>query len=1807
MNDAKLAHPELDQLTAFAQGRLGEAELIELSSHLSHCTECRDKVEATGDDTLVSLLRAADTEHDREGAKQEAMMSHAPVWDYQCEDARNPQEAVTLAVASSAPALPGLPPELVAHTRYRVQELLGVGGMGAVYKAEHLLMERPVALKLINHSLTSNPAMVERFRREVKTAAKLKHPNIVMAYDAETAGDSHFLVMEYVEGTSLSKLVAEKGRLPIHQACDYIRQAAVGLQHAHERGMVHRDIKPQNLMLTPDGHVKILDFGLARFAMEAAPTGALLTAPTTDAAPASGSQTSPDSLTQIGTVMGTPDYIAPEQARDAHTADIRADIYSLGCTLYDLLAGHAPFPEGTVLAKVMAHAERMPRPLTELRKDVPLALARVIERMMAKDPAKRYQTPAEVAAALAPFTVAAPAKPRWHWKAMVAAAALGAAIWLAGAIIYVQTDNGEFAIEVADDSIAVMVKDKGVKIKDQVSGREYWLKVGKQDVRTGNYEIVATELPDGVELSGGPIFSIKRGGRAVATAKLRSMSDKARLQGEWDLVKLDDGGGKADSTSFPRFTFTGNRMRISNFLGGDDEGRFDLDESAQPKQFTYISSASRLAYYAIYRFSGDALELHMSEFEEDRPTEFLDKGFSKKRGLFVLKRPSGSKPAKTDKELVQGTWKGIVGFGHGRTLPDDLVRQISITFIGDTMEVKQPIPGSGKGKFKLDSSSTPKRIIVDETEEDGKPVRMRMEGIYSLDGNTLRICMGNPAEGPITEFGQKAGEDITLRREATGTSVQDVRTDKQRLQGTWNVVAMQGDPSRQPPEAQLKEMLKQMKMTFEGVDFRSSGPGSKRDDGSFKLDDSTDPKQIVFVGDVDRIARWGIYRFDGDRLTLCMGEENDRPTEFKPDPRFPTRVVVVLERAPSAPVAQTDKERLQGTWLADSVELMEMRLPPDMVKRVRFVFSGGHLRATMPTGEVEQGTFKLDPTINPKEMDIIDKADQKGLFAIYRFDGDRLHVCLTQDKDRPTEFKSKLGTVRGMIVLRRAPPEEVGWTPLFNGRDLTGWQEAPAANNWKVVNNALAGLPTRTFSVLSTNKSDYQDFHLRAEAKLSSGGHAELLFRVQGGDKVWNNGYRVYLSQREQQKTGTLLFSGTPLAEMPQDVIKAGEWFPLELIVRGKRIIVRINGQTTADYTDQQNLPLASRLSLMIDPPATVSFRSLEIKELPAEQAVRRNPFGVPDVDDPDGGDVQAFAAKTKRTGGAEDQNAEQWVTQPTKGDQASLDGEWHGRWNFTQADIGRRWHYFKGTVQIKTIGERVYILGTDDTDMILIDTRHENGRLVGRFQGTKDRSHQGPCVLFIAAPDRLDGDVSVGIVPRGRLDFRRKLEEPKQTDLQKIQGTWKGGSASVQGQQIPDLVFKAIGPTITFAGNKVTWKASPTPEAKDLFGGALAKFSLDGVFSLDTSKTPKTIDLMVLGAGAKTPLGTPAPRALLGIYKLEGDSLELCIAIDPDHVEQRPTKFESVPGKFIAHVKLKRDTTKPEAPKGKLINSFGTGFKPITRDLTEDDGGWKIDVNKERVVRLYDIQPPLEDCLVTYRAKMKTALTKGKAYLEMWVRSPNGGEFFTRGMMNPLGGTTDWTVVEVPFILQKNEQPDLFKLCVHVEGQGTVWIKDLEMWQAPLPAEMKRPSTTVPSAGGKFGLLHALAAVQTGDGVAPDQKGWRIDAPRSRTASLARFSVQTGPVPADGYLLTYRAQMKASDLQGQAFLEMKAGEDGKQFSRGTTLPLTGTTDWASYETSVAVQKDEMPPDKFEFSVVIEGKGKVWIKDIELLRGPLPK
>jgi serine/threonine-protein kinase len=264
---------------------------------------------------------------------------------------------------------------------YVLLQPLKTRGVSQVFRARHRRLERVDAVKVLCPESLSRPQVLRWFCQEAKALARLSHPNIVIIYDAGEADGRHYLAVEYVDGKDLYGLVRDVGPLPVPLACDYAWQTALGLQHAFEREVVHRDITPSNLRLTADcGLVKILDMGVALL----------------PEAPA------PDGPGRCG-VVGTPDYMAPEQAVAGEDVDTRADIYGLGCTLYFLLTGQPPFPGGSVEQKLLCHHQAPQPGVDSRREDVPSGLVAVIRRMMARKPGERYQTPAEAAEALRPY------------------------------------------------------------------------------------------------------------------------------------------------------------------------------------------------------------------------------------------------------------------------------------------------------------------------------------------------------------------------------------------------------------------------------------------------------------------------------------------------------------------------------------------------------------------------------------------------------------------------------------------------------------------------------------------------------------------------------------------------------------------------------------------------------------------------------------------------------------------------------------------------------------------------------------------------------------------------------------------------------------------------------------------------------------------------------------------------------------------------------------------------------------------------------------------------------------------------------------------------------------------------------------------------------------------------------------------------------------------------------------------------------------------------------------------------------------
>ncbi len=288
--------------------------------------------------------------------------------------------------------------------QYRVLDEIGRGGMGRVYRAEHRTMGRLVALKVLAPQLVQTDRARQLFLREVRALSRLVHPNIVTAYDANESAGRFYLVLELVDGPNLDQLVRLQGPLEVGRACEYVRQVALGLQHAHCLGMVHRDIKPANLLVQrrpvgddyAAGVVKISDFGLARLHHPDDPP------PDDPGHPGT-------ILARENTVMGTPDYLSPEQARCLHEADIRSDLYSLGCTFYFLLTAQVPFPGTTTVDKLIRHNTDPAPAVTRARPDVPAEVDVIVAKLLAKSPDSRYQTPAELAEALAPLAAAGPA------------------------------------------------------------------------------------------------------------------------------------------------------------------------------------------------------------------------------------------------------------------------------------------------------------------------------------------------------------------------------------------------------------------------------------------------------------------------------------------------------------------------------------------------------------------------------------------------------------------------------------------------------------------------------------------------------------------------------------------------------------------------------------------------------------------------------------------------------------------------------------------------------------------------------------------------------------------------------------------------------------------------------------------------------------------------------------------------------------------------------------------------------------------------------------------------------------------------------------------------------------------------------------------------------------------------------------------------------------------------------------------------------------------------------------------------------
>ncbi len=791
--------PDDEQLFDYVVGRLTDEHSQSVAEHLDACSECQAKVVTLddADDTLVGGLRGA-------GAEDPF------VDESQCA------EAVARARSLAGRSLPDLP---LGQTlgEYRLLEVLGRGGMGTVYKALHTKLDRVVALKVLPGGRLADERAIARFEREMKAIGRLEHPNIVHAHDAREIDGRPVLVMAHVDGLDLSQVVRRCGKLPVPDACELARQTATGLQYAHENGLVHRDIKPSNLMLTSDGQLKMLDLGLARLHLDR-PAG--------------------KEMTGTGQAMGTADYMAPEQTSDSRTVDIRADIYSLGCTLYKLLSGRAPFGGSQypgAFEKMTAHVNDPVPPIRDVTPEVPEALAALLDRMLAKTPEDRFATPTEVADALQPFCVDYD---------------------LEGLAIRAQETppegSDEFSAREIPNRPAVPVPQPAGRWRKLVGVAVALLLVGSFGFAMGiiititrDDKTTTVEVPDGAEVKideeGQVGVTLHGEGGTSKPPPADAGADLKAIEGTWQVTSVLQGGipWPEDMVRGNTFRFSGNRLEMSS---SEDkysvQFMYGIDPTKNPSTIDWMSliGEGTMPTPGIYRLEGDELTICVSNIDRDgrpmessgRPTEFVSRvGWVDQLGwvddmLWILKRTAERQPreepghdvsAASDFQAIQGTWQLVSCSNDPRMMqvfsyrvepgedpPGELevsqefCKTTQIVITSDALKLYGPYTIDKTYKYQINPAASPKMIDV--------MLAMAGLGVYELRGDQLKICLnwsassdGKISRPSVVWADMGSGHELLVLRRVGPAAVEP---DEEDIQGVWNLVDAKGEIEADP-------------------------------------------------------------------------------------------------------------------------------------------------------------------------------------------------------------------------------------------------------------------------------------------------------------------------------------------------------------------------------------------------------------------------------------------------------------------------------------------------------------------------------------------------------------------------------------------------------------------------------------------------------------------------------------------------------------------------------------------------------------------------------------------------------------------------------------------------------------------------------------------------------------------------------------------------------------------------------------------------------------------------------------------------
>lgn len=550
----KLTCPTKNRLREFLEGSVADADADQISDHVEDCQTC-DLVLSTLENEQSDLLKEL-----REGIRTERLLQE-PEFEKLRNTARFSQADTT------ASADVDEHPQTGKRLRdYRLVKKIGEGGMGTVYQAFHVHLAKHVALKILPNDKLRSKQSVARFRQEMRAVGQVNHPNVVSASDAGTIDGQHFLVMELVQGADLARIIHDRGPLNVAEACEIVRQAAIGLQHAHDNGLVHRDVKPSNIMLTIDGSVKLLDLGLAGLNNSEFESTANVVVT--------------DRLTSVGQIMGTLDYMAPEQITASPEVDGRADIYALGATLFQLLTGRTPCGDRSeeTPQRIEAVLHKPPLDIRTLRNDVPEELCTLLLKMLAKKPEDRPVAAIDVANELTRFTsdadldalaeecrtsldmpsadvdvtddvsfvVSRATQPQDDSssnrpRTLIALAGFFLAL-VASVIFYIQTNNGVIRVKVLDDSLAVTIKGQVVELKDGDK---------TLTIRAGHHKLEVSHLDSDFKFLTDQ-FELKRNGEIAFEVDLLHGEVVVRQEGQSDrMMPLPEGARPPETDSAP--------------------------------------------------------------------------------------------------------------------------------------------------------------------------------------------------------------------------------------------------------------------------------------------------------------------------------------------------------------------------------------------------------------------------------------------------------------------------------------------------------------------------------------------------------------------------------------------------------------------------------------------------------------------------------------------------------------------------------------------------------------------------------------------------------------------------------------------------------------------------------------------------------------------------------------------------------------------------------------------------------------------------------------------------------------------------------------------------------------------------------------------------------------------------------------------------------------------------------------------------------------------------------------------------------